>query len=586
MGGYMGKILFVDLSSESFRVESPDEDLYRDFLGGYGIGARILYRLINKNINPLGPENYLGFLTGPLTGTPAVTGNRFTLVGKSPSTGGWGDSNCGGRFGPYMKFAGFDAVFVTGVSKEPRFLLIDEGKASIEDAGHIWGEDVYNTEDELHKGFGESIQIASIGQAGEKLFLSASVMNEKYRAAARSALGAVMGSKKLKAVVVRGNKKVPLADEKKINEIRKKLIHQIRVEKVGFSETYTKYGTPGVVGACAQSGDSPVKNWQGVGTVDFPSSDKIDYDFIKGNVLVRKYGCWQCPIVCSGIVEVKKGPYKTTGHQAEYETAAAFGTLCINDNPESIIKANDICNKYGIDTIAVGALVAFTIECYENGLISAKDTDGLEMTWGDHESIVALTEKIAKGEGFGKILAGGIRHAVKHIGPESEKYAMHIDGEMLPMHDCRFEPALGAIYKLDATPARHTQASCFFFPSGLDQTVKKPSPNVPSGRGKALYMITCLMHVVNCAGICMFGFLSTDYSALSEQLDAVVGIGYDTNRLLVMGERIHTIRHLFNLREGINPTKRTVPQRMLVPMSDGPNQGRRVDIDTMSKELF
>jgi aldehyde:ferredoxin oxidoreductase len=438
----------------------------------------------------------------------------------------------------------------------------------------------------LHEEFGKDAQIASIGPAGEKLSLSASIMNEKFRAAARSALGAVMGSKRLKAVVAKGNKDVPIADKKRIDEVRKKLIRQIRVEKVGFSEFYTKYGTPGVIGSCAMNGDAPVKNWGGIGVTDFPRSDRIDYEFIKGNVLVRRYGCWQCPIACSGIVEVKNGPYKTIGHQAEYETATAFGTLCLNDNPESIIKANDICNKYGVDTIAVGGFVAFAIECYENGVINRKDTGGLELTWGNHEAIVSLTEQIAKGEGFGKTFAGGIEGAVKRIGAEAEKYAMHIQGEVLPLHDPRFEPALGAIYKLDATPSRHTQGACFFFPSGLEKIVEKPGADASSGRGKALYTMTCLMHVVNCAGICLFSFLSTDYNALSEQLAAVVGLDYEINELLTIGERIHTIRHMFNLREGINPTMRKVPERMLRPMSNGPNKGRRVDMDTMTRELF
>ena len=379
---------------------------------------------------------------------------------------------------------------------------------------------------------------------------------------------------------------MPVANEDKIRELRNKFIRQIRVDKVGFSEVYTRYGTPGIIAANAEIGDSPVKNWSGTGNVDFKNARAIDYQPIKGDILVRRYGCWQCPIVCGGIVEVKQGPYKTMGHQAEYETAVAFGTLCLNDNPESIIKANDICNRYGVDTIAAGGLIAFAIECYENKLLTSKDTDGLELTWRNHASIVAMTEQIAKGKGFGKILAAGVESAVRHIGKQSKRYAMHIAGEILPMHDPRFEPALAAIYKLDATPARHTQAACFYFPPGYEGILEKPSRDARSGRGKALYTSTCLMHAVNCAGICMFSFYSTHYTALVEQLSAVTGLDYGTDDVILIGERIHTMRHLFNLREGINPIKREVPERILEPMVGGPNKGRHVDIDTMTNELL
>jgi aldehyde:ferredoxin oxidoreductase len=299
IGGYMGKILFVNLTTGEITPETPDESLYRDYIGGYGIGAKIIYDRQKAGVDALGPDNILGFTTGPLTGSPAGTGARYTVVCKSPITGGWGDANSGGIFGPTLKFAGYDAVFFTGISPKPVYLFIENGKAEIRDAAKIWGQDAYETERILREEHGKGTEVASIGQSGEMLSMMSCVITEKGAAAGRSGVGAVMGSKKLKAVAAKGDMKVPFADEVRANALRTEHIQAIRTPGPGggmsFQENFHKYGTGGMAGRSALSGDTPVKNWGGVGIKDFPDVKPFDGDNVIAN-LDKRVACWHCPI--------------------------------------------------------------------------------------------------------------------------------------------------------------------------------------------------------------------------------------------------------------------------------------------------
>ena len=356
-GGYMGdgsaKVLFVDLSTGEMKDELFGEEIIGKFLGGYGLGAKIMYDRQKPGVDALGPENMLGFLTGPLTGTPAIIGSRYVVVGKSPLTDSWGDANSGGYFGPNLKFAGYDGVFFTGQSEKPVYLLIDEGKAELVDAGELWGKDSSDTEDMLKEKHGSKTNIACIGQSGEALSLISCIMNDKGRAAGRSGLGAVMGSKKLKAVAVKGSLKVPMADEAAAKELRRKYIPKINV---GFADILKEYGTAGLPATASETGDSPAKNWGDAGSEVFPNSGAISDDAVM-EYQERKWACWQCPIACGGHMKVTKGPFAVEGHKPEYETLASFGTMCLNDNLESIIKLNDICNRAGLDTISAGCAI-------------------------------------------------------------------------------------------------------------------------------------------------------------------------------------------------------------------------------------
>jgi aldehyde:ferredoxin oxidoreductase len=586
LGGYVGKVLSVDLTTSRITEEEPSEKVLRDFLGGYGLGVRIIYDRMIKGTNPLSKDSIFGIVAGPLTGTPVPTGTRFTVVGRSPLTGTWGDANCGGRFGPELKFAGYDAVFFAGISPEPVYLMIDEGNADLRKASFIWGKDVVETDESLKQIHGKRYQVLTIGPAGERRIPISSVMNEKGRAAGRSGLGAIMGSKRLKAVVAKGSRKVPLSDEGQVMNIREQCINEI-IHGTGFADFYRKTGTPGYVTAGVMNGDSPVRNWGGVGYRDFPNYEAVGYD-AGLKYQTRRYGCWQCPIACGYFMSVKTGPYTVAeGHRPEYETTCAFGTNCGNANIESVIRANEICNRYGMDTINTGALVAFAIECYENGLLTVEDTDGLELKWGNHQAIVALTEMIAKGEGLGDILSQGLEKAAQEIGKGAEAYAFHVRGEALPMHDPRYEPSLGLIYSLNATPAHHTQASQFLPPPGLD--LKIPSWNDHEApRGEQIKVLECLMHVVNSVGLCLFGYLSTSTTHLPEFVSAVTGWTLTMDDLLEIGERIANMRQAFNAREELNPLQFRLPQRAMgmPPLDDGPTAGRTANLEKLRTEYL
>jgi aldehyde:ferredoxin oxidoreductase len=577
----MGKLLWVDLSAGVIKNEILDEQFCRSYIGGYGFGARIILDRQKPGADPLGPEAIFGIATGVVTGTPMFSGSRYTVVGKSPLTGGWGDANSGGAFGPHLKFAGYDGVFFTGISPKPVYLFINNGKAELRDASGIWGKDTFETEDILRAELGKDVEVASIGPAGEKLALISCVMNNKGRAAGRSGLGAVMGSKKLKAIAVKGDMKIPLFNEELLGELRKKYLSQLG----GPLPSLREFGTAGFTQKSAHSGDSPVKNWGGVGVVDFPHPETLAGNLIKDQES-KKYACYRCPIGCGG--HMKAGTdyqYENGAHKPEYETMAMFGSNCLNNNLESIIKANDICNRYGVDTISAGASIAFTIECYENGLIDRKDTGGLEMTWGNHKAIVAMTEKLVRREGFGDVIADGVKKAAERIDRGAEKYAMHIQGEELPAHDPKLGFAWGITYRLDPTPARHTQGPQPS-PPGLmppfDRTVQL-------GRGKAHKIGTNMTHFLNSSGMCSIALGSLpNVSVFVEFINAITGWNMTMDEVLKTGERIGALRMIFNLREGLNPLLFEIPGRVIgnPPKTAGPTAGVTVNEAGMDKEFL
>ncbi|MCP4623569.1 MAG: aldehyde ferredoxin oxidoreductase family protein, partial [bacterium] len=548
-GGYAGKILFVNLTNGEIKEEATDEELCLKYIGGYGIGARIIYSRQKPGIDPLGPENILGIMASPLTGTSVPASSRFTIMAKSPLTGGWGDANAGGYFGPYLKFAGFDGVFIKGVSDKPVSLIIENGKASIVDAAHLWGMDTFETEKRLKDEYGIHAESASIGPAGEKLSLISGIITKCGSAAARSGLGAVMGSKKLKAVVaIKGEQKVPVADNESLKKVKKEFLADLKkIELVGmdYFELYHKYGTSGAMLMLIQRGSTPIKNWGGIASVDFPDFNGLSHEAAVANQ-DKNEGCWHCPISCKGIMKKGKAPYvyEPGTRRPEYESIGALGANCLNSDMESVIMANDICNRYGLDTISAGSAIAFAIECYENGLITKEDTDGIELTWGNHRAIVDMIEKLASREGFGDILADGVKAAAEKIGKGSEKYAVHVGSQEPGMHDPKVKHPLGdrvgaARYQMDATPGRHNQG---FGPSGFE------------------------VHLSNVACYCVqggFWLLLNKDKYLAEFLNAVTGWEHSIDDYNKIAERIANLRHAFNLREGINPLKWKMHPRII-----------------------
>jgi aldehyde:ferredoxin oxidoreductase len=587
--GYMGKILNVDLSTGRLSDEPLNEAMCRAFLGGYGIGAKILYDRMRPGVDPLGPDNLLGFFTGPLTGTQAIEGNRFVVVCKSPLTGTWGDANCGGTFGPHLKFAGYDGILFRGISPKPVYLAIENGKAELRDAASLWGKDANQTEHLLKEAMGakagregKQVEVACIGPAGEKLSLISAIMNDEGRAAGRSGVGAVMGSKRLKAIAVSGKAEVPVADAAKVQALRKEFMKR----HGGAYDLFFNYGTIGITGDSSMSGDSPVKNWGGVGPVDFPSGPvKFQADRLIA-YQDKKYGCWKCTMSCGGHMSVKEaGPYQgVKHHKVEYETAAAWGTMTLADDFPALIRINELCNRYGFDTIGAGCTAAFAVECFENGLLTTTDTGGLELRWGNAAALVALLEKMGERQGIGDVLADGVKKASERIGKGSERFAMHVHGSEVPMHDPKFQPGLATTYKLDATPARHTQGHEDMPPvmGGWPEHEKYRY----TGKGELHKKCSEMVHVVNAAGVCLFAFLSYEWQFMPEFLSAVTGWPLDTEECYRIGERVADIRHAFNLREGLNPLQFHVPDRILgIPaQTKGNVRGVSVDLDAQARD--
>jgi len=562
LGGFMGHILKVDLTRARIRKQKLNEELYRKWFGGYGLGVRIVYGDITPKTEPLGPGNIIGLTTGVLTGTLVPLSGSFTAVGKSPLTGAWNDSRCGGFFGPMLKKAGADAVFITGKAPRPVYVWISNNEARIMDASEVWGKTTSETEKILKQRHGRKVQITSIGPSGEMLSRISGITHDRGRTAARGGLGAVVGSKNLKAVAVIGDNEIPVADLGNLKELRRSFVDLVKSSWAYWA--YGKYGTTGPVEAFALIGESPIRNWAGVGVEEFGNSEKIGSESIYKYV-VRSYGCWGCPINCGAWVKVDSGPYAAETHRPEYETVAAFGGLLLNDNVESIICATSICNEYGLDTLSVGATIAFAMECYEKGLITKKDTDGVELKWGDAKSIVRMIGKMARREGFGDVLADGVKIASEKIGKGSGQYAMHVGGQELPMLDpkllTRHGHELGLLYLVDAAPGRHTHST------GLD-------------------------HAVQALGACTFmGWMAAragGYDSLYSFLRAVTGWEMAKKDFLTVSNRIATLRQAFNVREGFKPTDFKLPDRVLgkPPHRSGPLKGMTLDLDPYVKEYF
>ncbi|MBI9043525.1 MAG: aldehyde ferredoxin oxidoreductase family protein [Anaerolineaceae bacterium] len=586
-GGYTGKILWVDLGKGTITEELLGEEVYRKYLGGYGLAARLLYDRIPAKCDPLGPENILGFTVGMMTGSTAPTGTRFTVVGKSPLTDGWGDANGSGYFGPAVKRAGYDGIFFSGISEKPVYLYLDNGRAELKDASHLWGKDCYYIEDWVKENLGKDFESACIGPAGEKLSLISGVIHSKGRAAARSGLGAVMGSKRLKMIAVQGSLPFPMADEAAVKAVRKEYAKQIS-EGHGAAEFYKVTGTPGYTPVGAVNGDSPTKNW-GASTDHYSDAKNLAFDVLL-KYRVKKEACWRCPIACWGTSKVEYEGEVIEAHQPEYETASGFGSMTMVDDYPALIRANELCNRYGLDTISAGGCVAFAIECFEEGLIGLEETGGIELRWGDHKAMNAMLKKIALREDFGDVLADGVRKASEKLGSESELFAIHVGGQELPMHDPRFEPGLGLIYQIDATPGRHTQGGQYNPAPGYptEMPAYGANPKDQSVRGKYLKDAASMIHVMNASGLCLMGYFSTNYTFLPDYLSVLTGWDFDVAEMLKVGERISNIRQAFNVREGINPVAFKLPQRAYgkPPLPDGPTEGVEVDAAGMLKDYL
>lgn len=621
--GFWGRILLVDISRTSVEEIPLTASTYRKYLGGYGLGVRLLYDRLPRGTDPLGGENVLGFFPGLLTGAGVPFGGRFMVVGKSPFTGGWGECNCGGHFGPALRSAGFDGLLVTGSSPYPVYVQVEDERVEVREANHLWGLDTAETAEQLKERLGRGSRVVSIGPAGEKRSLIASIITDDGRAAARSGLGAVMGAQRLKAIAVRGSRKLPVSDRQRLTGLSREyarifkgghsplarlipqlsqlllpVLRKLRVRPSGgpaqaIVQVYREYGTCFGIPFSTEMGDVPIQNWRGVAARDFPlaRSRKIGGDAVL-QYQVKRYHCRHCPVGCGGIVRLEGDGVRET-RKPEYETLAAFGPLLLNDDLRSIIEIGSMCDRYGLDTISTGVTVAFVLECAEHGLLGPKEADGLELSWGNERAIVELVRRIAVREGIGDLLADGVKRAAERLGSGAGSFAMHVGGQELPMHDARYEPMLGLAYVVDPTPARHNTANggIFDLPSLREVfSLENLSPGGHrqyEGKGALFAFLNRYLQVVNCSGLCMFSLLM-GRPPVREWINAATGWDLDLEDLLRIGHRIQVLRQAFNLREGIRPGEFSLPLRAAgrPPLGEGPLRGTTLDMETMSKEYF
>lgn len=599
--GFMGKILWIDLTEGKITEEVIPDEYYEKFLSGYGLAAKVIFDHQKPGVNPLGPDNIFGMMSGMLTGTGTFISGRWIVVGKSPLTGTWGDSNCGGHFAPEIKKTGYDGFFFTGKSPDPVYLFIDGDKRELKSASELWGKDTTYTDDYLRDTHGKDFRVACIGQAGETLSLMAGVVTDKGRLAARSGLGAVMGSKNLKAVCIRGNTNINVYDKQVVSQYSRKYLED--VTKNAHVKNYKEYGTAAFVNTLTYIGESPVKNWKGSGAIDFPESlsEKIsDESVIKYET--KKYGCYSCPIVCGGKMAVKDGPYPLKeAHKPEYETLCGFGGSLLCDDARYIIKINDMLNRAGIDTISCAGVVSWAFEAYEEGVLTREDTGGLELVWGNKEAAVNLVQKIIDEEGIGIHLKDGVKRASEYFDSitknHSVSYAINAGGQGLPMHDPRRPKhqnlGLGVAYEAEPTPGRHTSTL-----DVCDKYRKKDQKEAdPHSFGRAyadvhqgdeLRDASCMMDLINGLGLCYFGFTAGLTPPVVEWINGVTGWKKDFEAYLEIGRRIKTLRHSFNIREGINPEDTLMTNRAkgIPPLEKGPNAGSSPDIATAKKNYY
>jgi len=625
--GYMGKILHVDLSTGEIHEEEIADEVYEHFLTGVGIGTYVLYRDVPADADPLGPDNILGFTSGLLTGTASFMTGRWMVVCKSPLTGGIGDANGGGHFAPAIKQVGYDAIFFKGVSAKPVYLHVDHRGAELRDAAHVWGQDAVVAEEMLTKECmgRKKPRIALIGQAGEKLSLISGIVTDAGRIAARAGVGAVMGSKKLKAVVLNGSKRVKYHDPDGMKGYSQTFAEKVRTASVPpiISDTLLKvighitgrnryeapsdgsssyalmkrFGTHAGTQLSIIAGDSPVKNWQG-GPADYPTRDSNKIN-IRGSGIdkneIRKYHCAQCAIGCGGIVnldgvERASGKFTHT-HKPEYETLAALGPMLLNTSPDSILYLNELLNRAGMDTISAGGTLAFAIECYENGLLTREQTGGLELTWGNHEAIVTVVEQmIARETWLGDTLADGARRASEIIGWGSEAYAITAGGQEPGMHDPRFSVGWGVDYSANPTPGRHTNGATAYSTLFLWERVSyapepqrvlkedltKPDPEYALGT----VLATQYKMLIDAVGGCIMGAAGgVNGWDLFRMLELATGWNKTADDYMEIGNRINTLRQLFNVKHGIDPKDFLMHKRIETPRQSGPNRGRGVQME-------
>lgn len=584
--GYTGRVLRVDLSEGRITVEEPEEKLYRSYLGGSAMALHYLLTETKPGVDPLGPDNLLIFAPSVLNGTPGPGMSRYTVAARSPLTGALGEAEAGGWWGPELKLAGFDAILITGKSSKPVYLWIHDGDVAIKDAASIWGKSTGEAQAMIRQELGdEKIRVAQIGPAGEKMVRYACVLNELKHANGRSGLGAVMGSKMLRAIAVRGTGKPNLHDPARVEEVRK-----------GIQANYHR--TPGDMHDLGTSGGIPFLDMRGILPTrnfrqgSFEGAAQISGQAMRDTILTGRGTCYACYVACKR--EVKTGaPYNVdpTYGGPEYETIGSFGSLCgIADLP-AIAKANELCNALGLDTISAGTSIAFAMEAFEAGILTSKDTDGMDLHFGNVDSMLKLLPMIANRTGVGNLLAEGVLRAARKLGGGAEAMAMHARGQEFPMHEPRGKRSMAIGYAVSPTGACHMEADHdtdfevagaagleALAPLGLFDPVD--ALEMGAAKMRIFFPAQQMWNLYNCIGVC--DFVGTPIGPMSlpmlvDYLSAVTGWNTSLYELMQVAERSQTMARLFNTREGFKAEDDDLPQRMFQPLENGALKGKGID---------
>jgi aldehyde:ferredoxin oxidoreductase len=583
--GYAGKLLRVNLTNGSTATEELREDAAKLFIGGRGLGAKYLFDEVPAGADPLGEENRLYFITGPLADTPAQAASRWMAVTKSPLSGTVVRSTAGTDFGNELKKAGIDAVAVEGKAEKPTMIVINDDTVALKDATHLWGKgiDTKTLQETVRKELGnEKIQIACIGPAGENGTLFASILNGR-RSASRGGAGTVMGSKNLKAIAVRGTKKTEVADKDKLNSITREIVSA--VVNTDMFKGFSHLGTPGITALMHEMGMHPVKNFQTGKMEDFSglTPDKLDEIFVKDE------GCFRCFINCGSTFKVDKGAYKGDAVVGpEYETMWSFGANLFNTDLGFIVAANKVCDDYGIDTISAGVTIAFAMELYEKGFLSKDDLDGIDLTWGNHEEAYKLLMKIVKREGIGDILALGTKRAAEKIGKGAEQYAMQVKGLEMPAYEPRGAKGHGLNIATSTIGASHMTGYSIPELFGIPEQVDRFTTEGKGALMKSIQDKTAAYDsILLCGFPACFNWMSPEHYA--RLLVAATGIEEfsDVDYILKAGERTYNIEKAFNTREGFERKDDCLPERFIKePVPDGPSKGQVFEMDILLDDYY
>ncbi|MBC7091542.1 MAG: aldehyde ferredoxin oxidoreductase family protein [Nitrososphaeria archaeon] len=588
--GYVGQILDVNLSTSEFKNVPLNRKWVDLYIGGAGYATRILYDLVDKNIDPLSPENPLIIMTGPFTGIVA-TSPKTTIVSRSPLTGFLSKTVGGGSFGIALKKAGYDGIVLRGKAKAPTYLTIVNGVPKLNNASKLWGKGTFETFNKIRKELGdEKVRVAAIGPAGENLVKISSIITDERRVFGRTGLGAVMGSKNVKAIAVRGNKKIELYDEKRLLELNKKYLAAAPQTPRGGG--LRAYGTGGGVVTFNQMGNLPIKNWtQGIWA---------DAEKISSQKMMEKYklgegmkACGEeifCSLQCERRIKMESEKYgSSTGKGPEYETLAALGSMTLVSEIEAIIKANDLCDDLGLDTISTGTVIAWAMEAYEKGIISESEI-GFPLKWGDGEALTKIIPMIAYKKGFGQLLSEGVKEASSKIGKGSEKFAVHSKGLELPMHNPRLFQTMGLVYAFSNIGASHLQGLAMLVERGAllpEFGITEVPKDVPS-KIKTVIIGQNICNVADSLGLCKFGIYGImDFSHFAEAFNSITGKNETKDSLLKVGERIWYLERLLNLKLGLKPEDDSLPYRIVhESVPDGAAKGLTFPVETYFPEFY